>query len=449
MISVVVVGTTILHGEFLRREKQSLIDQQVRDTATALLDSELMDLRKIEFEKVDRILSEELGENRIGKFFVIRNNAGDLLYESAAAMLLPLSELPRSPRWITIEEKGQYIRLLNLSLPDIPDRTLQVGVVIGEELLAPGYFSKANLFFTAAIMLVGLILAWILTSLLMRPISRLSAFISEVAAENPTGKLELPPLPESLRRLAHGADQKDEFTSLLTGFEKLLNRINRDYRMSRIWSYQMAHELKTPMALIEAKVSQGQSQGRVPEDLARDILVEVFATSETITSFLTWAELENSSEQKRLFVVPISKVLSSLRDRLAPHFSHRLELHVGTDFNVMTNLQHLEHALGNLIMNALIYSPPEKAVKIEASERQVEVVDQGLGFPPNVLERLGEPFNKGTPISMTHTPVAPKGNGLGLALVHSICRIYLWKLEIQSTPEGTRIRIRFPAQEES
>jgi len=440
VISLVVVGTTVMHGEFLRREKIELIDQQVRETATALLDSELGDLRKVEFERVESILSEELGENRIGKFFVIRNRLGEILFESAGAKLLPISDLPRTPRWITIQEKGKYIRLLNLELPKIPDRTLQVGIILGEELLAPMYFSRANLFFTGAIIIAGMFLAWVLTAVLMNPISKLSSFVSLVARD-PVQQLELPSLPKELRTLAAGAASKDELASLIFGFESLIERVNRDYRVSRIWSYQMAHELKTPMALIEAKVTEGQRMGSISDALAKAILLEVFETSETITSFLTWAELENSGGHKRLFVVRASKALKNLQQRYEASFPGRIELKVMEDFNIMTNIQHLEHALGNLIINALIYSPMDTQVVIEVGRGQIMVTDKGPGIPSHVSERIGEPFNKGMAAEENQTR---SRHGLGLALVQSVCRVYDWKLVFQSGGQGTAVSVTFP-----
>lgn len=432
------IGTTILHGEFLRREKIELLDQQVRDTATALLDSELGDLRKIEFEHVEKILSEELGETRIGKFFVIRNNAGKMLFESSGAKLLQIPELPREPQWITIQQKGQYIRILNLKLPRIDDRTLQVGVIIGEDLLAPRYFSKANLFFTSAIMAIGLLVAWALTSFLMQPISKLSKFVS-LAAREPSQKLELPSLPPDLKRIVEKSRKNEELATLLEGLETLIARVNRDYQMTRFWSYQMAHELKTPMALIEARVASAQNQKFIPDDLAREILTEVFEISETITTFLTWAEVENSSRQKRLFVLRSSKILADVKARLEASYPGRIELNIVDDFSVMANIQHLEQCLSNLIVNALNYSPVDKQVWIKSEANAIKVCDNGPGIPKAVLERLGEPFNKGESSTGSR-----KGTGLGLALVHSICRLYQWKIEFQSTGDGTCAVIVFP-----
>jgi hypothetical protein len=136
VVILVAFASMAIHGWLVREERLALIDQQVRDTASALLDSELMDLRLVQIEEVEDILTEELGETRIGKFFVIRDGNGQVVYESASAKVLPLLEVPQDPQWITIQEKGQYIRALNLRLPRIQNRSMQVGVVLDSNLLS-------------------------------------------------------------------------------------------------------------------------------------------------------------------------------------------------------------------------------------------------------------------------------------------------------------------------
>lgn len=439
ILSVVVIATVLLHGEFLRRERLDLIDQQVRETAAALLDSQIGELRQIDFEHVEAIISEELGENRIGKFFVIRNDAGQILFESAGAKLLPIPEIPRSPRWITLIVKGQYVRILNLALPRINDRTLQVGIVIDEDLVTPGLFTRANLLFVTGIMVLGLLFAWILTSLLMKPVSHLAAYVDQ-AATTPEQRMELPALPPGLRAMAVDSNSKDELTRLLVGFDTLIDRVNRDYQISRFWSYQMAHELKTPMALIEMHVADARRAGQMPEKSAQAIINEIFGVSETITSFLSWAELENSSGQKHLHVIRASNLVTEIQKRLETGYAGRLHIRVREDFELMTNIQHAEQAVSNLILNALNYSPGDQPVFIDVFDGEISVKDHGPGIPPVVLKRAGEPFNRGE----SQSPQARKGTGLGLALVYSIARQYGWKVDLESTASGTVARLTVP-----
>ncbi|MES2855583.1 MAG: hypothetical protein V4692_06960, partial [Bdellovibrionota bacterium] len=180
---VVSTATTVMHAIFLKRERLSLIDQQVRGTAVALLDSDLASPANINIRRAERTISEELGENRIGKFFIIRNGNGDVLFDSTTTELLKIPRVPQNPQWVTIEEKGKYIRILNLALPSIPDRTLQVGIVIDQDILSPSYFSTTSVGFIAIALSLGLIVAWLLASFLVRPISVLADFISDSAKE--------------------------------------------------------------------------------------------------------------------------------------------------------------------------------------------------------------------------------------------------------------------------
>ena len=61
----------VLHTFFLRNDRLESIDREVRQAATILVSSKLGDLEKIDLADAESIISEELGENRIGKFFII------------------------------------------------------------------------------------------------------------------------------------------------------------------------------------------------------------------------------------------------------------------------------------------------------------------------------------------------------------------------------------------
>lgn len=430
-----------LREYFLREGKLELIDQQVRSTASILMNSELVELKAIEIDRVESILNDELGESQIGKFFVIRNAKGELLYESPSVKSLPVETFAMQPQWIAIERNGQYIRILNLNLPSAADRTLQVGLVVGEDFIRSRFLEGNYVAFRVMIFALGLLVAWFLTSTLMRPISQLAVFVSQTAT-NPMYRMELPSLPEQLRRLLpKSPDSADEMHRLLRGFDALIARINREYRISRFWSFQMAHELKTPMALMEAQITEAGQNKEISAHVSKTLLTEIFAMSETITSFLTWAEVENSpSQQNRTFANRASAVALDLRSRLQTNFPDRMRVVVVEDFYVLANPQHLEQVVNNLVVNALTYSPEDKPVTVELRGNRLRVLDQGKGIEKAVVERMGEPFNKGdmSPAGLR------RGSGLGLALVHSVCNMYGWKIAVDTASSGTAITIDFP-----
>ncbi|MGZ3695293.1 MAG: sensor histidine kinase [Bdellovibrionota bacterium] len=438
VLTIVALGATLLHGQLLKNDRILRMDWQLREAANALQDSNFASSQTIDSLRGDNIINELLADSRIGKLFVVRDKSGRPIFESASVTLLSIKDIPRSPEWISMYRNGKFIRILNLQVRNFPDRTLQVGLVVDNSLISPAIFSGGNFFFVGSIFLLGSISAWALTSTLLRPISQFVNFITSISHESSLG---IPALPKELLGFRSTQKKGDELRRLLDSFSSLIEQVNRGYKLSRIWSYQMAHEMKTPLAIMEGEISNALKRGELKPELATALQQELMEVSETVTEFLTWAELEGASAQKNLYAVSAHTTLVDIKRRLTTKFGGRLEIEIASDFYVLSNIQHFEHLLMNLITNALLYSPGETAVEVYSPAPQtIRIVDHGPGFPQAVLERIGEPFNRDD--SVRTTPA--KGNGLGLAYVRSVCRLYDWKFEINSSISGTEINLLFP-----
>ncbi len=413
-----------------------LIDQQVRETATALLGSELGELSKVDFNTAEEIISEELGENRIGKFFILRKSNGSILYESLGAKVLPIRDVPQTPQWVTIREKGQYIRTLNLELPRFSNRTLQVGLVIGEDILSPPYLSKNTLIYIAATVLIGLLVSFFLTSLLLRPLRSLSDFLRDVTAKKGAHTL-LARLPKDLfshTKLGH----KDEYNMLLNCLDDLIDRVNKGYKTSRSWSYQMAHELKTPLTIMETDLEVASRKGQVQPQLVEDLRTEIKIVSNTISAFLNWAEIENINEIKSHGDVSVASSIEDMFKRLDKTYPGRIRLNIVSDCNLKCNTHYFELFVQNILSNSLKYSFGSGWIDITIDRETLTITDHGPGIPKTVVDRLGEPFNfDGRNAKVGH------GSGLGLAFVYSIANLYKWDLSLQTDTNGTKFITTF------
>lgn len=435
IVVLLVLGSSIfLYSILLRRERLASIDQQVRETAAALVDSELGDLRKIDFDEADNIISEELGVSRIGKFFVIRNSKGDVIFESSSAGLLP-TQAPQSGTWFELSRNGKFIRGLNLKLARIPDRTLQVGLMLDESIVYPNYFSRTSLIFAVFVFLFSMAVSFFLASLLMKPIAKLGTFLTDVAEASRKQAL-LPTVPEEI--LADPKmDARDEFERVVAGLNALIHKINKNYQFSRLWAYQMAHELKTPLSIARMEIEKIQKKHSWPASEFASFESENRKISDTINAFLGWAELENSSQQKYLYMNRLGEITAQIVHRL-DEAGNRIQLEIGEESSVLSNPHHLEQLILNLIQNSLVHSPPETPVKVRVSNLELIVEDQGGGIPKEVLERLGEPFNR------RHTQQkTERGHGLGLAWIMSICRLYNWEIKFSNEGVGTKARVYF------
>lgn len=430
VLSLVTTASLVLHSQFLQRERLALIDQQVRETAASLLDSELAE-KRVDFKEAEAIISEELGDSRIGKFFIIRDAKGETVFSSNTANVLSIARVPSSQTWVTIRTNGKYIRALNLKLPRIPNRSLQVGLVMDEELASPSYWSWSSLIFFTVILVMGFAATWFSSSFLLRPVSRLEEFLTGLTQQR---KFPLPALPETVA-VNPRADAIDEFERMLAALNALIRQLNKNYQFSRLWAYQMAHELKTPLAILgfEAeKLSQKADVRAVQEEAGR--------ISGIVNSFLNWAELENSTQKATLYINPLAKVAKSVAGRLAELGTSSIVVEIPDDVEIAADPQHLEQLFANLLRNASRYSTPGTSIHVSGDKTHFLIADQGPGIPEDVLNRLGEPFNRG------HNP--HEGHGLGLAWVNSICQQYGWDLKIHNRPDGVDVRVQFPPVED-
>lgn len=431
MLFVVALSTTLLYNFFLQQERIRLIDQQVRDTAETLLGSELAELNRINMNRAERIISEELGKTRIGKFFILHGENEQTLFESNSAQILKIKDIPQDKQWVTIRQNGQYIRVVNLALPRIEGRTLQVGLVIDEEILFPPLFSKSTIAYFFTTIFTGLLVSFFLTSILLKPIRRIADFILQISANNNSYYLPKPPaLFSSITRYA----KNDEFVKLIDGFNNLIEKVNKGYSLSRMWSYQMAHELKTPLAIMETEIAIAEKQNTITPELKLYLQSEINNLSEVISSFLSWAEIENTNRTIDIHSLKVSTILQDLCSRLSRKYENRLQLEINTDFYIESNPYHLEILLQNILSNSLLYS--SKVVTIYVEDGKIIVEDRGSGIPTQVMERIGEPFNF---IKNQNQ----KSSGLGLAFIYSVAKIYSWKIDLKTDITGTRISIFF------
>lgn len=430
------VGSTVLHTAFLRHDRLKLIDRELRDMAEALIDTKIKDLRRIDFAESEKIVSEELGKENIGKFFVIRDDHDDIVYESPSAQKVAKKyTLPIEPTWVELKTRDKYIRLLNLRLPKIPDRNVQIGLILNPQFVLPPYFSATAIPFLSAIFILGLLASFFLTSFLLDPLAKLEKFLNQIS-EQAKVRPQLMNVPESIfGRFSY----EDEFQKMVRCLNVLIERVNSNYRFSRLWAYQMAHELKTPLSILALELERLQHRkGLSVHDLS-SLQRENGRISETINTFLGWAELESSDRRGHLYVNRVHQVVRTIANTFQDSFPDRIRVEIDEDAVVFATPQHLEQAISNLLTNALNYSDALVVIRVKAD--RVSVSDQGQGIPAKVIERMGEPFNRGNS--------EVKGHGLGLAWINSICRFYSWKLVIESSDSGSVVTITFPDSSQS
>lgn len=433
LITMFSIGSILL--VYFQNERLAFLDDQIRQTATAIIDSKLLDLKTYDYEEADNLISEELGPDRIGKFFIIRNNNGEILFQTQNIEILNV-DLERRPQWITLKLPNYFLRAVNLDLPKVPGKTMQVGAIVDAKSMSWAYISKSAWMMGGAILILILLLTWILSAYLFAPIRGLSGYVLSLTKSLEAGG-DLPEMPKALVKQGPTTplSSKDEFQSLVAVIKGMIERIDANRKFLRSWSFQMAHELKTPLTILNRDIEILAETHGMPDKNKNEIQANINKLSETISGFLGWAETVSTRKVENLYAVHFERVWNQEFENFQKVYGLRLQLKHGEDFLVLSSPLHLEQVVRNILSNALKYS--SKQVEVTFASQVLTVRDYGSGIPPQVLSRLGSPFNKGR-----STGQREEGVGLGLAWVQTICDIYGWELSFQ-TEQGTEVRVHF------
>lgn len=428
---------TSLLAFYYRSERLSFLDDQIRETATSIVDSRLSDIRSYDYSEANRIISDELGPDRIGKFFIVRTDDGQILFQTESVRLLGI-DVPRSPTWVSIDHDDRLIRILNLKLPRVPNRTLQVGLITDSNFIFWKTLTKTTMSWIAGLLAVLLVITWFLSRALFYPVKRVGDYLRDAQSALELAR-DVPPLPQNLIPFTKGRGlaRYDEFTELVNGIQQLGKRINLNTKFTRSWTFQMAHELKTPLTILNRDLEDLAIKHKFSDQESIDVNVSLRRISSTITNFLNWADVASTGTPTNLHVYRIQSILPELTPGWRKLFNDRLKIQPDVDFQVISNPFHLSQLVDNLVVNALKYS--SGTVYLRFANQQFSVTDEGSGIPQDVLDRVGSPFNKGPSTALVET-----GSGLGLAWVKTIVDLYSWKMTIDSSPKGTRVEISFP-----
>jgi two-component system phosphate regulon sensor histidine kinase PhoR len=248
----------------------------------------------------------------------------------------------------------------------------------------------------------------------------------------------------SVQVVPYGTDQR-----LLVSRD--VTRLEEVARMRRDFIANVSHELRTPLTVLTGFLETLEDAGNGDERSRRYVrLMQEQAQSmqRLVDDLLTLSSLEASENPVREEAVDVAD-LARRAKREAEVLSggqHRIELDLDTNAALRGSRDELASALGNLVNNAVRYTPPGGVVRIGWSVREGEgwlaVADSGIGIAPEHIPRLTERFYR---VDRSRSR-ATGGTGLGLAIVKHVLLRHDGELGIESEPgKGSVFTARFPA----
>lgn len=279
--------------------------------------------------------------------------------------------------------------------------------------------------------------AWYVSGLAVRPIREVQHFAEELTADNVGREFEM-------------EDRSPELESLEEELGMAMRRLSAGYEAQARFLANISHEIKTPIAVVctEAEVLlAGNPTNDEWRSFGENTAEEMDRLGRMVESFLLLTRVRQGKSKVQAQRHSANEVLMETVDycnAMARQYSVRLDptLYEGeTDLEIEGNLDLLTTALGNLIRNAIRFSPKDKPVKISCGTRGKRVVfrvrDFGPGVPPEVLEHLFEPFTQGD-----GERALGRGTGLGLQIAHGIAELHDGEVRVRNLKQGCEFSLR-------
>ena len=327
------------------------------------------------------------------------------------------------------DEKGNESDEIYISIPD--DKWDE----FADEFSVQVYNNKTNykrnsLIITVLLALWGGVVTYFISGHALRPIREFSDKIEEVQAQN---------LSDS--RIEE--NNVKELNQLGISYNKMLERLSEAFEIQRQFTANAAHELRTPLALMQVQLDLYNSASHPGNDA--DTLQTIKMVTEQndklnrmVKTLLDMSELQTVGRDDKIILDAIVEEVLADLEPLAVEKNIKLigkcedATMIGSDILIY-------RLVYNLVENAIKYNHPLGQVTVTAYQRNkhvyLSVEDTGSGIPKELRERVFEPFFR---VDKSRSRELG-GVGLGLALVHEIVRLHDGSICIKSGKTGGTI----------
>lgn len=327
------------------------------------------------------------------------------------------------------DEKGNKSDEIYISIPD--DKWDE----FADEFSVQVYNNKADykrnsLIITVLLALLGGVVTYFISGHALRPIREFSDKIEEVQAQN---------LSDS--RIEE--NNVKELNQLGISYNKMLERLSDAFEIQRQFTANAAHELRTPLALMQVQLDLYNSASHPGNDA--DTLQTIKMVTEQndklnrmVKTLLDMSELQSVGRDDKIILDAIVEEVLADLEPLAQEKNIKLigkcedATMIGSDILIY-------RLVYNLVENAIKYNHPLGQVTVTAYQRNkhvyLSVEDTGSGIPKELRERVFEPFFR---VDKSRSRELG-GVGLGLALVREIVRVHDGSICIKSGKTGGTI----------
>ena len=291
-------------------------------------------------------------------------------------------------------------------------------------------YRKNSLIISAVLALLGGVATYFISGHALRPIRELSDKIEKVQAQN---------LADS--RIEE--NQVKELNQLSVSYNRMLERLSDAFEIQRQFTANAAHELRTPLALMQVQLDLYHSNSHPGNDADTVQMIQMVTEqndrlNKMVKTLLDMSELQTVGRDDEI-------ILDALVDEVLEDLEPLAE---GKNIRLIGKCKDITMVGSDILIYRLVYNLVENAIKYNHSGGQVTVTadrkekhvylsveDTGTGIPEELKERVFEPFFR---VDKSRSRELG-GVGLGLALVREIVRVHDGSITVKSNPSGGTI----------
>ena len=297
-------------------------------------------------------------------------------------------------------------------------------------------YKKSSLLFSTLLSLLGGVITFFISGHALKPLYDFSKKIEEVQAQN---------LSDS--RIEE--NKFSELNQLSVSYNKMLERLSEAFKLQRQFTANAAHELRTPLAVMQLQIDLYNSSKHPDNDTSAQQTISMITEqterlSKMVRTLLDMSELQTIARDEEIAIAAlVEEVLADLEPLAQEKGINLIEkcdnvLLMGSDILIY-------RLVYNLVENAIKYNFSGGTVTVTATQQNSQlhltVEDTGNGIPEELKERIFEPFFR---LDKSRSRELG-GVGLGLALVSEIVRVHNGSILVKNNANsGTTFEVIFP-----
>lgn len=294
-------------------------------------------------------------------------------------------------------------------------------------------FTIYLIFVMSVVIILGSISFAFIIRKILAPLKNLQKKISEVDIDK----------PESFENLVILDNTSSEIVELSETFDKMLKKIYADYKRQKDFSSNVAHELRTPIAVMKSQLDlyRQKTDDADAKKMLRVLDNNVNKLNGLVDAILSLRKKSDLKLDEVNLDILIDEIVLDLEDKA---YSKDVEIKTNnTDISLVTDDSLLQRLVFNIVENAIKYNNPGGSVEISAEEEddlvKIKIADTGLGISPSDKERIFDLFYQ------IDASRGQEGYGIGLSLSKTIADMLSAKIEISdNNPQGSIFIINIP-----